>query len=270
MSDIFYASIIMACASFSQSVSGVGFAMVATPFLLTIMNVKDAVLIGFSMALLSQLIVVCRHWRAIHPQMCFNFALGSAVGAPFGLWIFSASNFAALQLIVCVALFSIALYSLCRIGRNWRTIDRSLSYQLRKEAVAFWNIKEFFRWGRAGRIQLLVGSIAGFFGTSIGMPGIPLTVYFNTLNVEKDVARSTSLAFFIILLGATLVINGWAGTISLRVLAMAPWLTPAVLIGVVVGNLVFPHIPQRWFQLTLNMIILYSGLKILVDYLGMP
>jgi uncharacterized membrane protein YfcA len=254
-----------------QSVSGVGFAMVATPFLLTIMNVKDAVLIGFSMAWLSQIVIVYRHRSAIHPQMCFNFVFGSAVGAPFGLWIFSASSFDSLKLIVCVALFSIALYSLCTICRNWRTIDRTVSYRLlQQEASTLWDIKEFLRWGRSGRVQLIVGSIAGFFGASIGMPGIPLTVYFNTLNVEKDVARSTSLAFFIVLLGATLAMNWWVGTISPRVLAMAPWLIPAVLIGMVVGNLVFPHIPQRWFQLTLNMILLYSGCKIFVDYLGMP
>jgi hypothetical protein len=33
------------------------------------------------------------------------------------------------------------------------------------------------------------------------------------------------------------------------------------------GNAVFPHIPQRWFQLILNMIILYSACRILAAYL---
>jgi uncharacterized membrane protein YfcA len=78
VSDILYASIVIACASFSQSVAGVGFVMVATPFLLPIMNVKDTVLITFSMAVISQIIIVYKHWRVIHPRMFLNFVIGIA------------------------------------------------------------------------------------------------------------------------------------------------------------------------------------------------
>ena len=69
LSDIVYASIIIACASFSQSVAGVGFVMVATPFLLAILDVKDTALITFFLSVICQILIVCRHWRLIHPQM---------------------------------------------------------------------------------------------------------------------------------------------------------------------------------------------------------
>jgi uncharacterized membrane protein YfcA len=261
VSDILYASIVIACASFSQSVAGVGFVMVATPFLLPIMNVKDTVLITFSMAVISQVIIVYKHWRVIHPRMFLNFVLGSALGAPLGLWLFSVASFATLKLIVGMALFSISSYSLYNVYRNWHIMDTTAAYQISPEVPLFWSMTELSQCisDRAGKLQLLVGSI--------GMPGIPLTVYFSAVNVDKEVARSTTLAFFIVLCFATLAANFGAGTISATVYDMAPLLIPSLLIGMVIGNKVFPHIPQRWFQLILNLIILYSACRILLEYL---
>lgn len=269
MSDILYASIVIACASFSQSVAGVGFVMVATPFLLPIMNVKDTVLITFSMAVISQIIIIYKHWRFIHPRMFLNFVLGSLLGAPIGLWLFSVASLATLTLIVGIALFSISSFSLYKIYKNWHVIDSTASYQMNPETPARWCVKDLLQGiaERSGKLQLFVGSIAGFFGPSIGMPGIPLTVYFSAVNVDKDVARSTTLSFFIVLCVVTLTLNYGAGTISATVYDMAPRLVPSLLIGMIIGNRVFPHIPQRWFQLILNLIIFYSACKILSVHL---
>jgi uncharacterized protein len=268
VSDIIYASIVIAFASFSQSVAGVGFVMIATPFLLPILNVKDTVLITFSMSVISQIIIICKHWRVIHPRMFINFVLGSALGAPLGLWLFSVSSFSTLKLIIGITLFLISSYSLCNIYRNWHSMDSTAAYRISPDAPLCWNMKDLLQCisNRAGKLQLFVGSIAGFFGPSIGMPGIPLTVYFSSVNVDKEVARSTTLSFFIVLCFVTLGANYGAGTISTTVYDMAPRLIPSLLIGMVIGNMVFPHIPQRWFQLIINSIILYSACKILIEY----
>lgn len=241
--------------------------MVATPFLLSIMNVKDAVVIAFSMALISQIIIVYKHWRTVHPQMFLNFVTGSALGAPIGVWFFSAISLVTLKLIVAIALFSISSFSLYKIYRSWDVLNSTTSYHISSDSPPVWNMKELLRCisGRAGKVQLFVGSIAGFFGASIGMPGIPLTVYYSAVNVDKEVARSTTLSFFVVLLSATLAANYGAGTISGTFYSMAPLLIPSVFVGMVIGNKVFPYISQRWFQLILNVIILYSACRILTD-----
>ncbi len=61
--------------------------------------------------------------------------------------------------------------------------------------------------------------------------------------------------------------NYGAGAISQTVISHAPLLVPSLLGGMLLGNAVFPHIPQRWFQLILNMIIFYSACRILAGYL---
>jgi uncharacterized membrane protein YfcA len=99
------------------------------------------------------------------------------------------------------------------------------------------------------------------------MPGIPLTVYFSVVNMDKEAARSTTLGFFIVICVITLLANYFAGNISPTVYRMGPLLVPSVLAGMIIGNLVFPKIPQRWFQLILNLIIFYSSIKILSEYL---
>jgi len=81
--------------------------------------------------------------------------------------------------------------------------------------------------------------------------------------MDKEVARSTTLAFFLVICIVTLVANYGLGTISLKVYETAPLLIPSLLVGMVLGNFVFPHIPQRWFQLILNLIILFSSCRML-------
>jgi uncharacterized membrane protein YfcA len=267
--DLIYAAIVIAAASFAQSVSGVGFVMVATPFLLSIMNVKDTVVIACSMAVISQVIVIWHHWRKVHPQMFLNFVLGSALGAPLGIWFFSATDLATLKTVVGLVLLCISTFALHRIYITWRVIDSTAAFGISPESPARWSLKELLRCaaGRGGKVQLVIGSIAGFFGASIGMPGIPLTVYYSAVNVEKEVARSTTLLFFIVLLSGTVAANYLAGAVGPTFYTMAPFLVPAVVAGMVLGNKAFPYIPQRWFQLILNLIILYSSCRILAELL---
>jgi uncharacterized membrane protein YfcA len=66
-------------------------------------------------------------------------------------------------------------------------------------------------------------------------------------------------------LSLTLAANCGAGTIGATVYRMAPLLIPSVFVGMLIGNMAFPHIPQRWFQLILNSIILYSACRMLID-----
>ncbi|MCE5241804.1 MAG: sulfite exporter TauE/SafE family protein [Desulfobacteraceae bacterium] len=267
VNDIVYASIVIVFASFSQSISGIGFVMVATPFLLPILNVKDTILITFSVSLISQILIVYKHWRVIHPRMFLNFVIGSALGAPAGLWLFSVASFETLKLILGVSLFSISSFSIHRLYKNWSVMDGCTTCRISPEAPMPWNRKELLRCvsDRAGKIQLLTGTLAGFFGLGIGMAGVPLTVYFSVANIDKDVARATTLSFFIVLCALTLGANYGFGAIGETVYTMVPLLVPSLLIGMAAGNMVFPHIPQRWFQLILNSIILYSACKILIE-----
>jgi uncharacterized membrane protein YfcA len=267
LNELIYASAVIAAASFAQSVSGVGFVMVATPFLLSIMNVKDAVVVGCSMAIISQLLVIFSHWRKVHPQMFLNFVLGSAAGAPVGIWFFSATSLTSLKSIVGVVLVGISAFSLQRIYKTWRVMDTTTAYRLSAESPPRWSPGELARCcaGRAGKVQMAIGVVAGFFGASIGMPGIPLTAYYSAVNVDKEVARSTTLLFFIVLLSATLAANYLAGSVSATASELAPLLVPSVVVGMLLGNRAFPYLPQRWFQLILNLTILYSACRILSE-----
>lgn len=242
--------------------------MVATPFLLTILDVKDTVLITFFLAVICQILIVCRHWRLINPQMFMNFVLGSAVGAPIGLWFFSVTSISTLKFIIGLSLLAIASFALYKLKETWHTMESTASYRITNESPVLWSARDLWNGikDRKGRNQLFVGGLAGFFGPSIGMPGIPLTVYFSVVNMDKEVARSTTLSFFIIICVVTLLANYSFGNISPAVFRMAPLLIPAVLAGMVLGNLLFPKIPQRWFQLILNMIIIVSSLRILSEY----
>ena len=269
MNDIMYASLVIASASFSQAVSGVGFVMVATPFLLAIMDVKDTVLMTFSLSVICQVLIVYRHWRVVHPQMFLNFVIGSMVGAVPGLWLFSAGSLPTLKFIIGITLLSISTFTLYKMKAAWHLIETTVSYRITRESPAVWNVRAL-RQGITHRetpAQLFVGGMAGLFGASIGMPGIPLTVYLSMVNMDKESARSTILSFFIVFCMLTLVVNFSLGNVTPTVIRLTPLLVPAVLLGMIAGNMVFPKLSQRWFQLILNLVILYSACKILLEYL---
>ncbi|HLR52325.1 MAG TPA: sulfite exporter TauE/SafE family protein, partial [Candidatus Avamphibacillus sp.] len=100
---------------------------------------------------------------------------------------------------------------------------------------------------------------SGIFTTSIGMPGPPLLLYFSGTNTEKETLRSTTLAFYLFIYLASLVLQVlFAGTTkeiwfsSLKAL-------PIVVIGLILGQVIFKWINQRMFQLLTYILLFISG-----------
>src|SRR5699024_11833193 len=60
---------------------------------------------------------------------------------------------------------------------------------------------------RSRKRDLLAGGVSGMLTTSIGVPGPPLLLYFSGVNMDKTTLRSTTLAYYLFVYAASLIIK---------------------------------------------------------------
>jgi len=172
--------------------------------------------------------------RATDPAMLRQLALGALAGAPIGGAIFLCGGDRALTLGIAVVTLVLAVVSGFTI-----TLPRS------------------------PRRDFAVGASSGALAASIGVPGPPLMFYLAGSGADRQVARATTLAFFLITYTGSLAFqvagngfaNGLWGAFGICL--------PLALLGVVAGQLAFGIINQRAFVLLIRMLLILTGLSLL-------
>jgi uncharacterized protein len=237
---VFIAFLAAAC----YSVTGFGFALVATPLLAIAWDVKSAVVVGvmLSTAGLIPLVIEAR----IHVELTRVswLILGALPGIPIGVLILERLDPDALSVMIATTIIaaSLLLYFAPRLGGEDDTTP--------------------------GR--LTAGFLSGALGSSTSMGGPPVVLYL--LNRERTVAsfRGTLLGYF--LPGNLITLGAFAavGRITGDVLVVSGAALPAVALGIAAGiglrNLVQP---ERFRALVVALLIV-TALSVLVSVVAHP
>lgn len=219
-------------AAFFQTVTGIGFGMIAGPVVLIVLNDPAAVVIS---TLMSWLIALCLFpflRRGADLRMLGRLVAGAALGLPAGLVVLSVSDVDTLKLIAGV---TIAVLT----------------------GMMIFGVRGLERPGLTG--DLLAGALAGFFGGCLAMPGPTAALRLAGLGHGKVTVRATMICFFctvwpVIFLGQW----GTAG-LSMTTLGNAVLLVPATLGGIVLGNVAAGRVSEVFFrQLVLGILVLTS------------
>ena len=126
-------------------------------------------------------------------------------------------------------------------------------------AIAFYLIPRIRLERPRLSLSILVGAIAGFVNSSMGMGGPPLVLYILSFEREIEGMRSTLMPIFFVTGVMTLI--GFAGTgiIDKEVLIMAGLSIPAVGFGALVGAWLRRRISVSLFRsVTLGIIVITS------------
>lgn len=269
MSEWAFATIIVFLASVLQAVTGFGFAIVSTPFLLLIFNSRDCIQMSILLSLFIAIILTPKIRHHIDYNLLRRLILGSILGVPIGLLFYMYMSLDVLKKAVSITMLIITLFSLLKWYKNWRSTASPTQAENivdRGSTLQHWSLSAFLMSLKspAGRKETLVGLCAGILTTSIGMPGVPLALYFNSSAHTKDVIRSTTLAFFIVVYLASIIAQITTVTIGFDVISASLLLIPAAAGGVVLGHLLFPRINQMMFQLIANITLLYTACYMLL------
>jgi uncharacterized protein len=225
-------------ASFAQAVTGFGFALVAIPLLAAVTGVQTAVV---GVTVLSAVLTVgasVRHRREADWAVAGKLSVAALVGMPLGL-------LALMWLEQRVLTVGVAMLVLLFAAATLREL------RLRKGIIAT---------GGAGLV-------AGVLLTSTGMNGPPLVAALQAMNFPPHRLRATLQATFSV--QDILAVVGFA---LVGQLTADSWLVvvaglPGVLIGWLVGDLVFARVPVARFKAVVFCTLLGSAILLLVQAL---
>ncbi len=224
-----------------QAATGFGFAIVAAPVFLAVINSTAAIAILVALHVVQSLWMVPRLWHAAPRWHVRQLVLGAAIGCPIGFAILQVANVRALKVGIGVVILFVTLIFVLRqrgmIGATATdtTADRPMP-------------------------GLAAGAVSGAMTALLVMPGPPLMIYLIGRGLAKDAARALSLSFFAVCYVTVFALSLMSGAFD-----AAAWRTVAVLavivpIATIGGSKLSERIPEARFQPILLALLLLSGI----------
>jgi uncharacterized membrane protein YfcA len=231
---------VLLIASAAQTVAGFGMALVAVPFLVTVLDVKDAVVIVAVASMLNTALVARGVWHDIPASTVTTMLIGSFAGMPLGLLVLLFAPQDALRLTVGIG--AMVMTAAIVLGLRYG--------------------------GRARNGELLAGAVSGALNTSIGMNGPPIVLYLQTRAIPSAEFRAALSSFFFLSGAATLITFAFSGVISLDALAMGAACLPAVLAGNWTGHQLLGRLDEKTFRRIVIALLVATALSAITTSLA--
>lgn len=207
-------------ASTAQTVAGFGFALIAVPFLVTVLGVRETIVVATILGIANSLLVQRGAWRHTPRPAVAAMLAGSFAGMPLGLLVLLYAPPDALRLAVGVASIAMALA-----------------------------IVSGFRIAASGRgAEATAGLISGALNTSVGMNGPPVVLYLQDQRLPTQAFRAALSAFFLVTNVTTLVLLTVTGIVTRDVVLLAIAALPCTVIGSIAGHALLPRLSAETFR----------------------
>ncbi len=227
--------LVVLVASTLQSATGFGFAIMATPFFLLLFEMHDAIQLNIILSLLLCLTMIYKVRHEIDKGILWRLIKGSLIGVLPGLMLLNFFNEQALKIFVSIIILT------------------SVGLLISQVKIRQSTTKEF-----------IVGVFSGLLTSSIGMGGPPLMIYFLGAKTDKATLHATTIAYFIFVSSVSFMLQFWKYNITPMVWTATLWAIPVLLIGVLLGLLVFARLNQQLFRQAIYMLLIFSGLYMLI------
>ncbi|MBO8192302.1 TSUP family transporter [Streptomyces oryzae] len=200
----------------AQRVTGLGFALVASPFLVLLLGPFHGVLLANALSLLTNLLVLCFTWRDVAVRKVVLLSLPALVMVVPGAWIAHHLNTAVLMVLVgtviVVALLTVSFVPRARVLRG-------------------------------GRGAVVAGGMSGFMNASAGVGGPAITLYAVSTDWEHREFVGSMQLYFAVLNAASLAAKGGVPDLALPAALTA---LAALAAGSAAGHWLTRRIPVRW------------------------
>jgi uncharacterized protein len=230
MESVLLPSLIVLFASLLQTCTGFGFAIFATPFLLFFYPAQTAIQLNIILSIVLSLLMVPKVRDDVDRVLLGRLVKGSIPGAAAGIGVFVLLNVDLLRLVIGIVVLSLSALLILRFRIN---------------AKPAWDFA--------------AGAISGLFTTSLGMPGVPLLLYFSGTELDKATLRSTTLSFFLFIYAVALAMQMLFASTNDQIWFTALALLPSLVVGMLLGQILFRHINQEMFRYLTLFILLATG-----------
>lgn len=232
-------SIAIFTASFFASVSGFGYALIATPLLSTVVPLKTTIIFILFLTMIMRVFTMYTTFHDMDIKTVATVSIGCLIGIQPGSWVLNYLSAPTLGLYLSVALlFFITLNVI-----NFRFV-------IKKQTL-----------GRLG-----CGIVSGFFGASTSVSGPPIVLYFLNEDMEKTLMRSNMTWIFGFTLLSTAITYFFTGAYNfVEDWTVFYYLVPANLIGVFLGERCAKKLSQELFRKLTLIIVTLGTIMMLIN-----
>src|SRR5271170_4076910 len=226
-------------AALLQAVSGFGFAVLAVPLYLLLLEPAQAVQLAIILSTVLSFGVVPALRRSIAPALLLRLSAGSLAGLPIGLFSFRYADPLLVRLGVGATILAFAAMMAAfrrRGGQPWAPFGRTQGRDLAAVAVA------------------------GIATALVGMAGPPVLIYLLLAGTAAQTVRATLLAFFALSYGATVVSHAATIGIPGPTWVAAGILAPFALLGGFTGRPIGDRLGSDGFALLAIALLTVAGL----------
>lgn len=233
-------------AALLQAITGIGFAMIAGPFILLVMNSGSAIQVTTLLSLLIALILAPMLHTSVDREILKRFLIGTVFGLPVGIAIFLSINVDVLKLLAGLAVLFMTVSVLASNGR------RSTGTQPQSSSAK----------------DLAVGGLSGAMSACLAMPGPVPAVHMSAHAIGKETIRATILALFVGSYSAAFLIQASVVGVASETLILTLSFVPATLIGVIIGRVISKWISETHFRWLIIAFLLATSASLLIASMG--
>ncbi len=233
--------IVVACivlfASCVQSIFGFGFALLSVPLMVTVIDLRIAVVVS---AIVGTVSTSGQAWHMRSQRdkvLTRRFIVSSCIGAPFGLAAFVLVPQSLLKIVLGVTvLFGVAVLSR---GLDLRSTHHS------------------FDW--------LMGILSGVLLMSTSTNGPPLVFNLHARRTDPQTTRATLNSVFAVTGAVSTSLFIASGKVSREILAVSAIAVPTMIFGVYVGSQLRRRIAVERFRQLVLVLLVISGISSIVS-----
>jgi len=236
---ILLAGLIVLVGHFIKGLSGFASALFAIPLLALFLDIKFVVPVFLLFDFISGIVLTISTRRFVDKKTALLLFSGLLIGTAMGTYFLVSFGSEVLKRIfgVVVILFALKILVLENEG-------------VKKEISKLW--------------APVSGIAGGCTGAMFGLNGPPMVLYLTHQLKDKQIFRATLYAIFFIDACYRLILYSFNRLINLEIIKFALYLTPFLLVGIVLGSKLHARIDERIFKKIIALILVVTGIFLVV------
>jgi uncharacterized protein len=239
-------TILVACivliAGFIQSLTGFGFALMATPLLFFLMDPKAAIVLVVTMASVNMLVMTIAYRKDINTKRTIFMSLGSLIGVPIGTYVLIVLTPISIKLVVATVIIILSILLI---------LNRTYYF------------KQFILW------HMIAGFFSGVLTSSTSLGGPPSVLFLLSQNINKTEFLGTISITGLILSIITILMFVSMGLITPNILQTDLISLPALGLGFLIGTIVVKKINSQLFKNIAVGVVMSSAVLTIITTLGL-
>ena len=240
---LFISVIAVLIAGISKGGFGSGVSFICAPILAMIIEPKLALGLMLPLLMLMDLVSIKLYWK----KWCILNARVLIYGSLFGI-------------VLAILFFQVASPDLIRVIIGIISISFVLYQLVKKKVFLDKTISKF-----NSKLGMAMGAIAGFTSFISHAGGPPIAVFLLSQGLNKTLYQATTVICFSVINVFKIFPYAYFGFITKETLTLGLVLSPAAIIGTLIGAYAHKVFSEKWFLYITYFLLVIAGSKLIID-----